>query len=70
MTDPQEPPDDDGSPLTRRQELLLEVLERAASVLADDVAHRYTGPDADHFARCQVDRELEQLIIDLVRAKR
>lgn len=70
MTDPQEPPDDDGSPLTTRQEQLLEALERAAETLANDIAHHYTGPDAEHFARCQVDRELEQIVIDLVRAKR
>lgn len=58
--------------LSDRQERLLEVLEEASNALVDDLidAKQYSGPDCYMHAANQVDRELHELLVDLVRAKR
>ena len=56
--------------LTVSQLRVLDLLARVHDLLSDEVEHNYRGPLARDHAANQVDRELEQALLDLVRSKR
>jgi len=56
--------------LNETQLRVLNLLCSVHDALVDDCVGNYGGPDAFLFAANQVDRELEQALLDLVRSKR
>lgn len=59
-------------PMTEQQERSVELLARVIDTLAEDVVSNYSGSyeQAKAYALSQAEREVEALLVDLVRAKR
>lgn len=49
---------------------VVDILAGVFDALVDDVAWTYVGPDAATHAKNQAERELHDMLVDLVRARR